>query len=92
MRSSLGMAVKPPTLHESLDLLLRIPADIKLIREKEGIGLVALARSFRVSKEALWSWQKGHSLPKEPLTILCLTSWAKELGEREGGGNNTGGS
>lgn len=78
MRSSIKIE-KPPTLSESLDVLLRIPADIKLIREKEKIGLTGLARIFRVAKETVWSWEKGYSLPKEPLITLSIISWAEKL-------------
>jgi len=73
---------KPPTLNESLGLLLQIPADISLIRDKENIGLTGLARTFRVAKETVWSWGKGYSLPKEPLITLSIISWAKKLRER----------
>lgn len=74
-----SLVEKPPTLNESLDLLLQIPADIKIIREKGKIGLTGLARTFRVSKEAVWSWEKGYSLPKEPLITLSIISWAGKL-------------
>lgn len=71
--------VRIPTLQESLDRLNKLPDDIKLIREKEGLGLNQLARTCSVPKSCLWSWENGESLPREPLTVMSLMAWADRL-------------
>jgi DNA-binding transcriptional regulator YiaG len=68
-----------PTIDESLARLLKLPEDIKLIREKEGLGHSAFARSLGISRVQLWYWEKGKSLPKEPLILLGLMSWAERF-------------
>jgi DNA-binding transcriptional regulator YiaG len=68
-----------PTIAESTSRLLRLPDDIKLIREKENIGLTQLARSLGVSKVEVWHWQKGNRIPREPLILLGIMSWADKL-------------
>lgn len=85
MRSSTKIA-KPPTLSDSLSCVLNLPADIRLIRDRERIGLTELARIFRVSKQSAWNWEQGLSLPSEPIITLAIISWAKKL--REGSVNS----
>ncbi len=75
--------VKNPVLQESLARLNQLPEDIKLIREKEGLGLTQFARTFGVSKPCAWSWEKGKSVPREPLTVMSLMAWADKLREEE---------
>jgi DNA-binding transcriptional regulator YiaG len=71
--------VRIPTLQESAERLNRLPDDIRLIREQEGLGLTQLARTYCVPKSCLHSWETGKSTPREPLTILSLMSWADKL-------------
>ena len=71
--------VRIPTLQKSLERLNQLPEDIRLIREREGLGLIQLARTFSVPKSCLWSWEQGESVPKEPLTIMALMAWADDL-------------
>jgi DNA-binding transcriptional regulator YiaG len=59
--------------------LNKLPDDIRLIREKEGLGLTQLARTCCVPKSCMHSWGKGESTPREPLTILSLMAWADEI-------------
>jgi len=73
-----------PSLHNSLNELRGIPDDLRLIRSRTGLGLTRLARTLGVSKQALWCWQRGESTPKEPLVVLVIKSWAREL--RDNGG------
>lgn len=68
-----------PTLQESLTRLNQLPDDIKLIREKEGLGLIQLARTLGVSKSCVFDWEKGESVPREPLTVMSLMAWADRL-------------
>jgi DNA-binding transcriptional regulator YiaG len=75
--------VSIPTLKASLDRLSKLPEDIKLIREKEGLGLTQLARTCCVPKSCLHSWEKGESTPREPLTILSLMAWADKIRARQ---------
>ena len=73
------LPVKVPTLQESLSRVIRLPEDIKLIREKEGLGLTQMARSLGVTKECLWYWQTGKHVPREPLIVLILITWGEKL-------------
>ena len=73
------MPVTIPTLHHSLKRLMDLPDDIKLIRDREKIGLTALAHALGVSKVQLWHWQKGHNTPREPLILISLIAWADSL-------------
>lgn len=73
------MPVVIPTLHDSLNRLMSLPDDIKLIRDREKIGLTALAHALSVSKVQLWHWQKGHNTPREPLILISLIAWADSL-------------
>ncbi|MBA7603996.1 hypothetical protein ES703_11114 [subsurface metagenome] len=82
------MPVTIPTLHNSLSRLMELPDDIKLIRNREKIGLTALAHALSVSKVQLWHWQKGHNYPREPLILLSLISWADSLKNSGGEGEN----
>jgi DNA-binding transcriptional regulator YiaG len=75
--------VKIPTLRESLDRLNKLPDDIKLIQEKEGLGLIQLARTFGVCKSCAFRWRRGDSIPREPLTALCIMSWGDKLRKAE---------
>ena len=68
-----------PTLQESLAQLRGFPDDIRLIRQRTGLGLSGLGRSLGVSKVAVWRWQKGERVPREPLIMLSLLAWAKRL-------------
>jgi DNA-binding transcriptional regulator YiaG len=70
---------KVPTLDKSLSQLLNLPEDIRLIQEREGLSCGQLAQRLGVSKTEVWHWGKGHRLPKEPLVLLSLLSWAEEL-------------
>lgn len=72
-------AVPIPTLKEAVSRLSQLPEDIRLIQEREGIGLTQLARSLRVSKGAVWHWRKGDRTPREPLILLALLTWADKL-------------
>lgn len=71
--------VKIPTIEESLSRLLQLPEDIKLIREKEKLGLTQFARTFGVNKSTAWRWQTGKRTPEEPLVLFGITSWADRL-------------
>lgn len=84
MPRKIEIPVAIPTLHNSLNELRDIPDDLRLIRARAGLGLTRLARTFGVSKQALWRWQRGESVPKEALVILSIKSWGKEL--RDNGG------
>lgn len=68
-----------PTLDESLAKLNKLPEDIKLIREKEGINHSQLARCVGISRTEIWHWEKGTRVPREPLVLLGLMSWAERL-------------
>ena len=68
-----------PTLEESLQRLRQLPEDIKLIREREGLGLTQFARTLGVCKSCMWYWEKGIHTPREPLVIMSLLSWADRL-------------
>jgi len=68
-----------PTLDESMTRLLRLPEDIKFIREKEKLGQTQLARSLGVDRMAVYYWERGEHIPEDPLTLLSLTSWADKL-------------
>jgi DNA-binding transcriptional regulator YiaG len=71
--------VRIPTLQESADRLNKLPDDIRLIREKEGLGLTQLARTCCVSKRSMWLWERGDCLPREPLTAVSLMAWADRI-------------
>jgi hypothetical protein len=73
-----------PVLEESFKRLRQIPDDIKLIQEKEKLGLTQFARTFDVSKSCVWYWRKGIHTPREPLAILCLIFWADKLRNGQG--------
>jgi DNA-binding transcriptional regulator YiaG len=68
-----------PTLAESLKRLRQLPEDIKLIREREGLGLTQMARTMGVSKPCMWYWETGKRTPREPLVILSVMAWADRL-------------
>lgn len=78
------MPVTIPTLHDSLNRLMELPDDIKMIRDREKIGLTALAHALGVSKVQLWHWEKGHNTPREPLILISLIAWADSL-KNDGG-------
>jgi DNA-binding transcriptional regulator YiaG len=82
-------AVKIPTLRESLNRLNKLPDDIKLIQEKEGLGLVQLARTFGVVKSCIFRWRRGDSTPREPLTALSIMTWADKLRSGEDGSQSS---
>jgi len=72
-----------PTMKESLRRLNSLHLDIKLIREKDNIGLSQLARTLGIDKKALWLWQKGKMAPRDPFILLCIITWADKIRARE---------
>jgi DNA-binding transcriptional regulator YiaG len=68
-----------PTLDESIRRITHLPSDIRLIREREDLGLTQLARSLGVSKVSVWNWQEGKTLPEEPVVLIGLLTWADRL-------------
>jgi DNA-binding transcriptional regulator YiaG len=66
-------------MDETLARLMRLPEDIKLIREKEGLKRTQLAHAFGVSRVAVWGWETGKRIPEEPLIVLGIMSWAERL-------------
>lgn len=83
------MPVVIPTLRESLDQLVQLPEDIRLIRKEENLGFKQLAQSFGVSKVSLYYWQLGIKMPREPLIVLCIIAWAERIKERQNHGKQT---
>lgn len=78
-----------PVLEEAASRLRQLPEDIKLIQEKEGLGLTQLARTFDVCKSCMWYWRKGEHTPREPLAIMCLILWADKLRNKGNGSKSS---
>ena len=68
-----------PTREKALERIIKLPEDIKFIRERNDLSYGQLAATLGVTKQAVFNWEKGLRSPEEPLIWLSFIMWADSL-------------